>query len=80
MRSKFYSRAFRNYIAPIPREITVTNDPELSAVLPIMSNAEYKHFVTYSLLSHLPVGTLDTAVPERYEEFRDSMIKKYSKP
>lgn len=78
MKSSKFNRKSRINGVPLPRTVTTKNDPELNAVLKKMSNAEYKHFVSFSLLSHVPASQLDPNLSSRYSEFRSNMIKKYS--
>lgn len=78
MKSNKFNRKNRLVGTPLPRLITTQNDPEFNAVLKKMSNAEYKHFVSFSLLSHIPASQVDAGLSNRYNQFRKDMINKYS--
>lgn len=75
MRSKTFNRQFRN--RKFRDIITIANDPEFSKIIPMFSDAEYRHFATYSMLSHLPEDALADGTQMRYSEFRDAMMEKY---
>lgn len=78
MKSSKFNRKNKLHGIALPRTVTINNDPDFNSVIPKMSNKEYRHLVSFSLLSYVPENQRSPDLSSRYSEFRKNMIDKYS--
>jgi hypothetical protein len=79
MKSRSFNRKNAKTPKPLPRVVTPANDPEFAAVIPFMSNVEYKHFNSFAILSYVQQARDNEELSGKYSVFRDNMIRKYGK-
>lgn len=78
MKSTRFNRKSRIQGITLPRTVSTNNDPDFNAVIKKMSNKEYRHFVSFALLSNVPESQRSKDLSLRWSTFRENMIKKYA--